>query len=168
MQGVLATLLEILETANFDRSPAASLSRVWQSLNYSQAASEAAAGVIAELSPQQPCPVCAATERARNYYLEALLGHLTGPNDLAAAYRASDGFCLPHFRLALAHVTNEECFTALVEAQQAVWQRLNADLREFIRKNDYHFIEEGFGEEGDSWRRAIEAISGAPPAKIKR
>jgi hypothetical protein len=167
MQDVLETVLEILETANFDRPPAASLSRVWQSLNYSQLGSEATAGVVAELSPQQPCPVCEVTERARNYYLETLLKHLTGPSDLAAAYRASDGFCLPHFRLALAHVTDKETFTALVEAQQTIWQRLDTDLREFIRKNDYRFQEEGFGPEGDAWQRAIEAVSGAPLAKVK-
>ena len=32
---------------------------------------------------------------------------------------------------------------------------------EFIRKNDYRFMSEGFGSEGDAWIRAIECLSGA-------
>jgi hypothetical protein len=73
--------------------------------------------------------------------------------------------CLPHFRRAVAAVGNEESFTALVEAQKAVWQRLRADLAEFIRKNDHRFRGEPFGLEGDAWLRAIEAVSGAAPPK---
>jgi hypothetical protein len=55
----------------------------------------------------------------------------------------------------------------LVEVQQAVWQRLRADLQEFIRKNDYRFKNEGSGPEDDAWLRAIEAVAGAPPVKPK-
>jgi hypothetical protein len=33
-------------------------------------------------------------------------------------------------------------------------------LAEFIRKNDYRFRNEAFGEERDSYRRAIEMIAG--------
>lgn len=62
---------------------------------------------------------------------------------------------------------HKNLFQNLMAAQKAVLERLQADLREFIRKNDYRYIKEGFGEEGDAWRRAIEAISGAPPARVK-
>jgi hypothetical protein len=171
MQDVIETLLGVLEMANFEKPAGPPLSRVWHSLNHSPSSSEATAGLLAELSPQQPCPVCVATERATSYYLEALLKHLNGPDELLSIYRASDGFCLPHFRQALARVTDkgvpENAFTALVEAQKTIWQRLEADLREFIRKNNYLFQKEEFGQEGDAWRRAIEAVSGAPPAKVK-
>jgi hypothetical protein len=34
-------------------------------------------------------------------------------------------------------------------------EKLRAELGEFIRKNDYRFIHEGFGTERDSWRRAV-------------
>ena len=119
------------------------------------------------LSPQSPCPVCAGLQISQDYYLTALLNYLAGPDELASLYRASEGLCLSHFRLALSRVSNPETFERLVEAQRTVWQRLQADLREFIRKNDFD-VKEEFGPEGDSWRRAIEAISGAPPAKVKR
>src|SRR6185503_13974850 len=101
------------------------------------------------------------------YYLVALQQHLTGPDNLAAAYRTSQGLCLPHFRRVLAPITDPETFTALVEAQKAVWQRLSAELAEFIRKKDHRFQHEGYGPEGDAWLRAIEAVVGAPPANKK-
>ena len=41
----------------------------------------------------------------------------------------------------------------------------NAELAEFIRKNDYQFSAEGFGKEGDSWLRAIGMIAGSRKAK---
>ena len=52
---------------------------------------------------------------------------------------------------------------SLVDAQKSVWQRLQADLDEFIRKSDQRFRDEPFGEERDAWRRALAAISGPPP-----
>jgi hypothetical protein len=168
MQDVIKTLLAVLETTNFEKSPAAPLDRIWHSLNHGPSSSKATAGLLAELSPQQPCPVCVATERAENYYLEALLKYLTGSANLLNIYRASDGFCLPHFQQTLARVTDEPMFSLLVEAQKAVWRRLEVDLGEFIRKNNYLFQKEGFGQEGDAWRRAIEAVSGAPPAKVQQ
>lgn len=106
-------------------------------------------------------------QKSENYYLDALVKHFCGSEGLESDYRASAGFCLPHFRLAVKRGTDKETFTALVEAQKAVWQRLDAELSEFIRKNDYRYMQEGFGVEGNSWLRVIEAISGAPPPKVK-
>jgi hypothetical protein len=63
----------------------------------------------------------------------------------------------------LAAITEAETFTALIEAQKEVWQRLSAELNEFIRKKDHRFQHESYGPEGDSWLRAIEAVVGAPP-----
>jgi hypothetical protein len=51
----------------------------------------------------------------------------------------------------------------VVAAQRSVWERLYDELGEFIRKNDHRFRDETFGPERDSWRRALEAISGPPP-----
>ncbi|HXW00013.1 MAG TPA: hypothetical protein VEC93_16455, partial [Anaerolineae bacterium] len=71
-----------------------------------------------------------------------------------------------HFRLALAQIADQETFTTLVESQKAIWQRLSAELSEFIRKKDHRFQNESFGPEGDAWLRAIEAVVGMPP-KVK-
>lgn len=167
MRDVIRTLLQVVETGKFEAQPAVSLGRVWQTFNHGQPG-QATASLVAGLSPQAACPVCAALRTSEKYYLEALLAHFSGLDSLDASYRDSDGLCLPHFRLALAHVSDEETFTRLVEAQKAIWQRLQAELSEFIRKNDYRFKGEGFGPEGDAWLRAIEAVSGAPPARVKQ
>ena len=53
---------------------------------------------------------------------------------------------------------------ALTEIQSAINQRWLGELDEFIRKNDYRFMSEGFGSEGDAWIRAIERLSGADGA----
>lgn len=166
MEDVLKTLLQVLEVANFTPQPTSSLSRVWQKWNPNQT-SEATADLVTDLSPQIPCPVCAQVRVSENYFLEALVKHFMGSDGLDSVYRASVGFCLPHFRLALSQVSDQETFTALVEAQKAIWQRLQTELNEFIRKNDYRYIEESFGPEGNSWLRAIEAISGAAPPRVK-
>ena len=44
-------------------------------------------------------------------------------------------------------------------------KKLRAELGEFIRKNDYRFIHEGFGAERDSWRRAV--VMGAGKKEIR-
>jgi hypothetical protein len=161
MLDVLETMLRVLEAGNFEAQHAP-----WPARNQAQPNRETAQ-LVTDLSPQSPCPVCASLQVFQEYYLTTLLEHLSGPDELASLYRASDGLCLSHFRLALSRVADEETFERLVEAQQAVWQRLRANLHEFIRKND-HNVKEEFGPEGDSWRRAIESISGAPPARVKR
>ncbi len=54
----------------------------------------------------------------------------------------------------------------LVAAQRAIWSRLNDELEEFLRKNDYRFQKEPFGAERDSWQRAISALSGQLPGHL--
>ncbi len=164
---VLETVLHVLKESSFEAQPTSSLQQIWQAFNQPEPGAGATT-TIANLSPQTPCPVCVEVHLAEARYLGAFLLHLAGPDSLAPAYRASAGLCLPHFRLALSYVRDEETFNRLVVLQQAVWEHLRADLLEFIRKNDYRYINEGFGPEGDSWQRVIEAISGAPPVRIKQ
>ena len=95
-------------------------------------------------------------------YLEELVSNLLGEEGLLAAYESSDGLCLPHFRQALAWVRDERVFEALINVQRVVWERLVSHLSEFIRKSDYRFQDESWGEERDAWLRAIAALAGAP------
>jgi hypothetical protein len=166
MDGVIGALLQIVETEGFKAQPGFSLRQVWGAINPAQP-SVATADLVNALAPQATCPVCLAVQKSEKYFLAALVKHLTGPDNLATVYQDSQGLCLPHFRLAMSHVSDEATFTALLEAQKTVWQRLRADLAEFIRKNDHRFRHEEFGVEGDAWLRAIEAVSGAAPGKGK-
>lgn len=158
MKDIVDTLRRVAAAGKFE-PPAFSFRQLF---NASQPGSTSAK-LAADLAPQKPCPVCLKIESNETYYLAALRQHFTGPDTLAPAYRASDGLCLPHFRQVLASTTDAETFTALVEAQKEIWQRLSAELDEFIRKKDHRFQHESYGPEGDSWLRAIEAVVGAPP-----
>lgn len=131
------------------------------------AVNPATAQAVADLSPQSACPVCVYLQNIEAHYLADLITYLPDPADLAASYRTSDGLCLRHFRLALAQISDADTFTLLVELQVAIWQRLSAELAEFIRKNDHRFTGEEIGREGDAWRRAIESLAGAPPVNPK-
>ena len=125
--------------------------------------SKAAARLSVALSPENRCPVCALVQARAQDHMSTLLAHLEGPGGLLDAYLQSDGLCLDHFRQALGQARSGSQAMALVDAQRSVWQRLLADLDEFIRKSDQRFRDEPFGEERDAWRRALAAISGPPP-----
>jgi hypothetical protein len=159
---VLQSVLTTVESASFQASPSWSVSRVHEALDSSKPTA-ATAELVARLGPQSTCPACVWAGKMEGIYLDGLLGHLLGEDGLLAEYESSDGLCLPHLRLALARVRNKRVYEALVDAQRAIWGRLVAHLDEFIRKNDYRFQGEDWGEERDAWLRAIEALAGARP-----
>jgi hypothetical protein len=161
MRDVLQNVLRTLEEARFQSPPALSLRRTQEALDPKQPAS-ATADLVARLAPQAPCPACVQAETMEDVYLNTLVEHLLGGAGLLAAYRASDGLCLPHFRQALTRVRDGALFEALVSAQRAIWERLAAHLSEVIRKSDYRFGGEPRGEETGAWLRAIAATAGAP------
>jgi len=68
---------------------------------------------------------------------------------------------LVHLRRALELAPNAAAFDRLRAASAEHLARLTAEVAEFIRKNDYRFVGEVFGPEGDSWRRALAAVIGA-------
>lgn len=128
-----------------------------------QGATKGNTDLVSVLAPQTPCPVCSHLQTTEMHLAETLWAHLAGPQSLAETYQASDGLCLTHLRHTLAHAPSTSASSVLIAAQRSIWQRLHSELTEFIRKNDQRFRGEPFGSERDSWRRALEAISGAPP-----
>lgn len=125
----------------------------------------AAVDIVAALGPQdeQICPACAQWHVMEEVYLDVLLESLPEMGELREAYQSSDGLCLPHFRQAMQRVRTQRVLDALLHAQRAVWERLRDQLGEVIRKNDYRFHDEPWGEEADAWLRVIEALVGAAP-----
>jgi hypothetical protein len=117
------------------------------------------------LAPQTRCPICVQVEKLEERLMLTLLDYLAADPDLAAAYRASQGICLPHFRQMLLLAKPRHDTALLLEVQRAVWTRLHGELSEFIRKNDHRFRGEVITpEEADSWRVALAEISGPDPA----
>jgi hypothetical protein len=121
------------------------------------------ARLAAQLTPQRACPACAWAEEMEGIYLDGLVSNLLTEDGLLAAYRASDGLCLPHLREGLAQRRGSRARAALVNAQREIWRRLVGDLSEFIRKNDYRSQDKQMGEERNAWIRGIAAMAGARP-----
>lgn len=112
------------------------------------------------LAAHQPCPACVQRDDAVRRALTLIAEH-EGDAELAAAIAAGDGLCLPHLRLALAELPGR-ALAQVLQRQRAVWQALDAELAEALRKHDFRFRDEAFGAEEDSWRRAVEAVAGMP------
>jgi hypothetical protein len=117
------------------------------------------ARMFAALTPRKRCPACEHRDTAASTLLSVLLEEMKKP-EMASAFEASSGLCLPHLRLALEHVRDVAVCELLLAVHRQKFESLKKELDEFIRKNDYQFAAEGFGQEGDAWLRAIDLVTG--------
>lgn len=161
-RGIIKTLLDELASHPVEGRAQSARYSLRRSLDR-KATSKATAVTVAAIEPQRRCPLCTHLEDLEKHIVGTLVAHLEGPEGLADVYRESDGLCQAHFRQALACVPSAEAGRVLAEIQESVWRRLYDELGEFIRKKDFQHKGETFGSERDSWRRALEAISGPPP-----
>ncbi len=76
-----------------------------------------------------------------------LLCSLNAMQGGAAAFRSSQGLCVRHLVQTLDAGDPAGGIPTLIERQREVWQGLEAELAEFIRKNDYQFTGEPIGYE---------------------
>lgn len=109
------------------------------------------------LSPGGVCPLCEEQQRTEELYLDVFLAHFSDP-ELQAAFRASAGFCLAHTAQVVERCRLPDVRAALLAHQRERLESLRTELRAFLRKQDYRFSGEGFGGEGDSWRRATRVV----------
>lgn len=114
-------------------------------------------GLSAVLRPQQPCPLCAYLEDLGKVYAAALLADLE-TNDGRAQYEQAAGLCIPH--LIMASDRGGTGLQPLLDHQTQVWARLEHELEEFARKQDYRFRDEEIGGEADAWQRAWRLLAG--------
>jgi hypothetical protein len=149
-RAVLDEVLTLLDQAS---DPQPGLARLWGG-----GAAADASKLADHLEPSAPCLACKVMGDAEQRYLKMLGQHLDQP--LEAAYRASDGLCLPHFRQALRQTRAPEQFRSLIALQRAIWSKLKADLEEFADKTDYRRAHEPMGAERDSWQRAVGRMAG--------
>jgi hypothetical protein len=124
-------------------------------------ASAGAEGLLERLRPAGACPACKHRDVKEEHLLNALLKNIDDER-LATALTDSSGLCLPHLVRALELVEDNRTLRRLAALQQDKLARLQDELSEFIRKSDYRFQAEGFGQEGNSWRRALALVSGEP------
>lgn len=111
------------------------------------------------LEPTGTCMACDVLTRAEKDHIRVLAEQVLDTR-IAEAYRHSAGLCLPHFRLALRAAPGTAQQERLMETQLAIWRDLKAELDTFASKYDINHAHEAMGEEGDSWRRALELLAG--------
>lgn len=105
-------------------------------------------------TPAGKCPACEQRDSVGHRALTVLARHFA-EEEMHEAITRSDGLCFHHLPLALEQFKDSSVQKGLLSIQREKMEKLRAELGEFIRKNDYRFIHEGFGEERDAWRRAV-------------
>jgi len=113
------------------------------------------------LAPRARCPACTMLAEAEARYLATLLDHLPD-SEFARRFAASEGLCLPHLRQAIIDYEQGPGLEALLAAEEEQLARLDAQLGEYLRKQDYRFVGETPGAEADAPRAAVRKLSGLP------
>lgn len=114
---------------------------------------------IQALMPQSMCPACIQAEKIAQRITQVMLENLSDPA-LSRKLVESDGLCRKHLLLALEKVDRQDQLVALLKINKIQLIELKDQLEEFLRKSDYRFSQEGFGEESDAYVRAIRFFSG--------
>jgi len=114
---------------------------------------------ISEMNDKSICPACRSQLTARRRYVQTLMEGLVTP-EIKTTYQASPGVCMPHLAILLESIKDPAIQNYLYETEERNLTGLWGELQEFIRKNDYRYSDESFGEERDSWSRAIQKLTG--------
>ena len=157
-QDVVNSILRQLEN---DSAPSRS-QRHWTALSRQvpEAARRLIENLLAAITARKRCPACEHRDQVTRTILSSLVKELHHA-EVADALEASEGLCLSHLRLALEYVRDGAAAERLLAIQRAKLTGLRSELAEFVRKNDYQVIKEGFGSEGDAWLRAIGLVTGS-------
>jgi hypothetical protein len=115
--------------------------------------------ILDVLTPRKHCPVCEHRDHTTRNLLSTLAAEL-GSTEMIQALQSSEGLCLPHLRSTLEHMKDPSAIERLLQIHRDKLESLKSELSEFIRKNDYQAVKEGFGSEGDAWLRAIALMVG--------
>jgi hypothetical protein len=115
------------------------------------------------LEPAVGCPACESAERTAENYLRILAKAEPGSPPAVAIARPGHGLCFPHLVMGLVHTRSEHQAEQLLGVFGRGTEELRAELREFIRKQDYRFRDEGLTDgEARAWRRAVHRLVGEP------
>lgn len=105
------------------------------------------------------CPICRSWQTQEDLYWAVLLDH-GEDDDMIHAFTQSDGLCLPHTASLLQFDAAHAHLPTVLAAQHQCLQRLHGDLNVFIRKQDYQFAQEPYGQEADAWQRVVACLVG--------
>jgi hypothetical protein len=114
------------------------------------------------LASHAPCGVCEAVHNRADTYL-ALLARADEDDDLGrAARKPGRALCVPHLRRGLATLRSAAARQRLLAVYERAHAELDAELEEYLRKQDTRFADEPRGAEQSSWRRAFLRAVGLP------
>ena len=121
------------------------------------------AGAIANaIKPKRECVLCEYERDREAIFLRTLVNNLHEP-ELRAAFEASGGLCLPHFRVVLGlNEIKGENLPVLIEIEIAILSALKAEVDEFLHKSNasFGFTQADMGSEADAPLRALMMVSG--------
>jgi hypothetical protein len=110
------------------------------------------------LPPRAPCPLCVIEQDIEALATDSLLEGLSD-DEFTTLFRQSDGFCIPHFRLAFERCRDERAWRIVLETERASMGRVTQELGELARKYDYRSHDKPQGAETRVWRRALDLTS---------
>lgn len=106
------------------------------------------------LAPTSVCNVCNYVGEIENRYFDTL-GKFIVDRQFNAAFKTSDGLCLPHFRMAIGKIKDLSAKEQIISIHGRIWTSLKADLDSFIAKNNYLQKHEISQQESSSWQRVV-------------
>lgn len=113
------------------------------------------------------CPACEVYSNSEDRYTKAFAMYAV-EEEFFKKYEESKGLCLPHFRKVIDKIKDKNTAVKLMETQIKDFAKLRSELKEFVRKSDFRYSKEKWGEEKDSWIRAIVRLVGNAGAKSLR
>lgn len=120
------------------------------------------AKAVSRWRDRDTCPACVHQLRYRGHFVATLIAGLSEPDPgIVEGWEKCPGLCVPHFLTVVDEGREGRALDRLVEHQAHEFDGLLKELEEFCRKQDYRFRDEPYGEEKDSWLRAVEMITGA-------
>jgi len=109
------------------------------------------------------CPACTFEQETRKDKIDTFLEWLD-EEELKREFESGQGFCKKHLIAVLKQTDDEKASAYIIDVHRKKYAQLLAELEEFMRKNDYRFIKDGFGKEGNSWFRAVKVMVGLKDA----
>ncbi len=108
------------------------------------------------------CPLCRTCTNAEQRVIGRLV-ELLPSQEMQSLLRQSTGLCRLHFFQTTQSLREKASLhTVLVACQRTCLQRTLDEVKELLRKHDYHASAEPRGEEMTAWRRAAQLCAGNP------
>lgn len=101
-----------------------------------------------------PCSLCRVWQEHEQMYEAVLLDDWYAAA-FADVFRVSGGLCWPHLLHLCERQATHRHLAHFLSVQQHCLSQVQGELQEFLRKQDYRFAREPYGQEADVWQRVV-------------